>query len=71
MGGVGIEGGVGDDAERRHRFLNRGDGAWHQAVFIVGFAAICGFQLRAGIGEEGDGRYTQAMGPLRFPHRFV
>ena len=71
MGGVGIEGGVGDDAKRRHRFLNGGYGAWHQAIFIVGFTAVGGFQLHAGVGEEGDGRDAQAVGPFRFPHRFV
>ncbi len=54
MGGIGVERYIGQDADVRHRILDRADGAAHEVVGVERFLPIIAAPVSLGVGEKGE-----------------
>ena len=71
MAGIGIERDVAEDADLRHLFLDRPNGATDQVVRIERLAALLVAPRGIGIREQRDARDGELGRPFGVPHRLI
>ena len=71
VAGIGIERDVAEDADLRHLFLDRANGATDQVVRIERLAAVLVAPLGIGVGEQRDARDGELGRPFGVAHRLI
>ena len=71
VAGIGIERDIAEDADLRHRLLDRADGAADEIVGIERLGSVLVAQLRVGIGKQREAGDVELGGALGRPHRLL